>query len=132
MRFDLIFDRVLRSQKHILPLLFSWILIFGFSGLACGLHLCHTGASQLELSKEINSHEGHSEEGDCCDAVSEFLNSEREILPGTGQGLSLDFSGDFFYLDRQTFPVKRSRLLPYYDPPAVEREIHILHQVFII
>lgn len=55
--------KLLKKQQIKLPLLFTWILLIGFTGLVCGLHLCHTGDGEFELSKEISSHEGHTEGG---------------------------------------------------------------------
>ena len=131
-KFDLIFALVLKNSKAILPLLFSWILILGFTGLACSLHLCHTGEDGFQ-AVEAAGHDHHGEDEGCCDVVSELLRAEKEFLSASGKSFSVDFlaadSPDTSLPSHQR--VKREPL-PLYDPPISVREIHILHQVFII
>jgi len=119
----------LTRQKAILPLLFSWILIFGIAGLGCNLHLCHTSEDGIQ----VPAHDRHAEEGGCCDKVSEFLQSGKELVFTSGISFSTFFLPWVPNCKSITFyrGIQAESFL-YYQPPAFEEKIHILHQVFII
>lgn len=121
-----------RKPKFILPFLFAWILLFGFSGLACGLHLCHSG-ERANVDVEQTAHDHHEGEEGCCDSVAELLQSTRDFgpTPGTWQNVALLPELPSFDL-RVVFPNAGELPVLHYKPPSLERDIHILHEVFIL